>query len=149
MCIFEDILCNSAGVLDEWCFTFVVSFLVVLTGTGLNLQLWVVVLFKYDDDFTDVGDFFGQLPYDGGFLSGHTLLMSVALKMVHKKHRFYPCLGPPSFQRRPTPENLSEESLATGRSLHWALPDKTIDMLLIWSRPKYNPQKVKVMEFMR
>lgn len=73
MCIFEDILCNSAGVLDEWCFTFVVSFLVVLTGTGLNLQLWVVVLFKYDD-FTDVGDFFGQLPYDGGFLSGHTLL---------------------------------------------------------------------------
>lgn len=99
--------------------------------------------------FTDVGDFFGQLPYDGGFLSGHTLLMSVALKMVHKKHRFYPCLGQPSFQRRPTPENLSEESLATGRSLHWALPDKTIDMLLIWSRPKYNPQKVKVMEFMR
>ena len=74
MCIFEDILCNSAGVLDEWCFTFVVSFLVVLTGTGLNLQLWVVVLFKYDDvylvgqrtaDYLQVvsaGYFFGSRP---------------------------------------------------------------------------------------
>ena len=60
MCIFEDILCNSAGVLDEWCFTFVVSFLVVLTGTGLNLQLWVVVLFKYDDSF-GVGNVNGEL----------------------------------------------------------------------------------------
>ena len=60
MCIFEDILCNSAGVLDEWCFTFVVSFLVVLTGTGLNLQLWVVVLFKYDDA-VDVRNYAWQL----------------------------------------------------------------------------------------
>ena len=72
MCIFEDILCNSAGVLDEWCFTFVVSFLVVLTGTGLNLQLWVVVLFKYDDDVEHVRNHLGQLASRSAASAGPT-----------------------------------------------------------------------------